>query len=457
MHPHPVHPPADAGGMTVATETNQVTYTGDGSTYFYPTTFKFLADAEIAVKYTPSGGVEELLVRDVDFFVDGAGLDAGGTIQVLPGGDPPAVASKVVIERTVPLTQPTAFRTQGTFSPAVHEDAFDESVFRDQQLDRRVKALESAGAPGSVIAGNGLILSGSTLHVVAGNGVQANADSVDVLFASGGAPAAVTAAAGANTSGGGWRAAFADHSHQASTAAPGAGGVKADNAASAAGSASTLARSDHVHQVLTAAPVSVTKAANATGTAATFARSDHKHDVTTAAAVDLTDSSSAEGSASTLARSDHTHSHGARGGGTLHAAASVSTAGFMSAADKTKLDRWYEGTAQNGTGWGVGAFAVTLVGGIIIADGQALLIEAHVVARQASGGAAVYSYGFAATVYRTGLTHAQLARTVLWEHGGTVAGDLNLFSPSTGFYSLQGNYLGVQLNWSATVFVRATL
>jgi hypothetical protein len=44
------------------------------------------------------------------------------------------------------------------------------------------------------------------------------------------------------------------------------------------------------------------------------------------------------GAAATAARSDHTHGHGDLTGGTLHAVASPSTPGFVSAADKTKLD-----------------------------------------------------------------------------------------------------------------------
>ena len=86
------------------------------------------------------------------------------------------------------------------------------------------------------------------------------------------------------------------------------------------------------------APANVTKSAAAVGNSGTAARSDHKHDVVTAAAVDLTDATNGEGTATSLARSDHTHAHGDRAGGTLHAAATTSVNGFMSAADKTKLD-----------------------------------------------------------------------------------------------------------------------
>lgn len=60
--------------------------------------------------------------------------------------------------------------------------------------------------------------------------------------------------------------------------------------------------------------------------------------ITTAAAVTITDSTNSAGSANSVARSDHGHAHGTRGGGTLHANATTSVAGFMSSTDKTKLD-----------------------------------------------------------------------------------------------------------------------
>jgi hypothetical protein len=48
--------------------------------------------------------------------------------------------------------------------------------------------------------------------------------------------------------------------------------------------------------------------------------------------------SNTAGVATTLSRSDHVHAHGNQSGGTLHAGATTSVAGFLSAADKTKLD-----------------------------------------------------------------------------------------------------------------------
>jgi hypothetical protein len=96
------------------------------------------------------------------------------------------------------------------------------------------------------------------------------------------------------------------------------------------------------------APADVTKAAAAVGTSTLAARQDHKHDVTTATVQTLTDSTNAEGTATSLARSDHTHSHGTRGGGTLHADATTSVSGFLSGADKTKLDNMFFGQRQFG-------------------------------------------------------------------------------------------------------------
>ena len=46
----------------------------------------------------------------------------------------------------------------------------------------------------------------------------------------------------------------------------------------------------------------------------------------------------AEGTSDLAARSDHVHEHGNQAGGSLHAVATQSVAGFMSASDKEKLD-----------------------------------------------------------------------------------------------------------------------
>lgn len=328
--------------MTVPIATSRSTYTGNAATTVFSTGFYFLDPADVVVKLTPSGGVQVVQTLGVHYTVTKpAAVGANGAITMLTA--PPA-SSALVIERTVPIIQDTSFRTQGSFSPAVHEDRFDEQTFIDQQLTRRIADLESAGAAGSVVAGNGLTFSGATLHVGAGAGVQANADDIAVLYGGPADIAAVTAAPAAEGTAN--TAARTNHKHDISTAA--AGAIAIGDAADV-GVATSLARSDHRHSVAApAAPADVTKAPAGTGAAATFARADHKHDVTTAVALELTDSANAEGNATSLSRSNHTHAHGVRSGGTLHAVATKTDAGFMSAADKTKLDGLLAETVSQG-------------------------------------------------------------------------------------------------------------
>lgn len=76
---------------------------------------------------------------------------------------------------------------------------------------------------------------------------------------------------------------------------------------------------------------------NAEGVAETFARADHTHDLPTAAPVDV-GAANAGGASASFSRADHVHSHGNLLGGALHAAATTAVSGFLSAADKTKLD-----------------------------------------------------------------------------------------------------------------------
>lgn len=85
------------------------------------------------------------------------------------------------------------------------------------------------------------------------------------------------------------------------------------------------------------APATITKATAQVGVAATAARADHKHDIATGAPSTI-GSSNVEGTSTSLARADHVHAHGNLGGGSMHAEATTSAAGFMSAADKQKLD-----------------------------------------------------------------------------------------------------------------------
>lgn len=86
------------------------------------------------------------------------------------------------------------------------------------------------------------------------------------------------------------------------------------------------------------APANVTKAAAVVGVATTAARADHKHDIDTGTPVTIS-TANAAGSGTALALANHVHDHGALAGGDRHAVAVAGvSAGFLSAADKAKLD-----------------------------------------------------------------------------------------------------------------------
>lgn len=127
------------------------------------------------------------------------------------------------------------------------------------------------------------------------------------------------------------------------------------------GVAAHWARADHVHAHGELGGDGLHSAAT-TSTAGFLSASDKtKLDGVAAGAAALTSATpaalgtAAVGTASTAARADHVHSHGDLGGGSLHSAATTSVAGFLAAADKSKLDSI--------TGWSTFTPSITLTGG----------------------------------------------------------------------------------------------
>ena len=149
---------------------------------------------------------------------------------------------------------------------------------------------------------------------------------------------AVINAGDAASDGSGDGLSFKNHQHEVDTDAPPA--ASASTAAAGEGVGAGLMRADAAIQVSVAGTLDGLAVGQTTadGSAGGLAPKDHAHAVPAATAVELTDSTSSAGSGGNFVHANHEHAHGARGGATLHAAATPSVAGFMSAADKTKLD-----------------------------------------------------------------------------------------------------------------------
>ncbi len=148
-----------------------------------------------------------------------------------------------------------------------------------------------------------------------------------------------TAVIGVSTS-----AARSDHKHDISTAI--ATGLLTSST-NTEGSATSLARSDHTHEIASGPPSNQTiTSTTSTGVSINFARADHIHTFSTLSPTTI-GITNVEGTSTSFARADHVHSHGAQTDGSLHALViSNSTSGFMSGADKLKLDNIESGATN---------------------------------------------------------------------------------------------------------------
>lgn len=113
--------------------------------------------------------VTSIWVYNSDYTVSG-GSYAPGSITYQAGVCPSNYT--VTIARAVPLTQPTAFRSQGTFNPKIHGNAFDRTEMQVQQ----VQALAASGVPGPTGAtgATGTVSANSGFTLTGGN-ITANA------------------------------------------------------------------------------------------------------------------------------------------------------------------------------------------------------------------------------------------------------------------------------------------
>jgi hypothetical protein len=223
---------------TVPTEVSELEFTGNGATVDFPITFPILDTSDLVVDLTLDGEtVPTTQVEGVDYDVSAA-PSAAPTVTMNVA---PPVDSTLRVRRTVPITQEVNFVTNGPFSPATVTEMADKQTMIAQQLHRRLRAVESAGAAGSVVAGDGLEFDGDVLHVRAGDGIAVSADEVAVDFGDAGDMSRVTkdtAEAGIVN-----QAARIDHKHDISTGDP----VEISDDALSEGTSEQLARADHVH------------------------------------------------------------------------------------------------------------------------------------------------------------------------------------------------------------------
>jgi hypothetical protein len=122
--------------MTVATQSNLITYIGDGAATVFPFYFPVYDAAHIEVRRYNIATGDYTLLSPSGFTVTGVGNENGGSVTI--GGTPVPATDKVIIARIVPLTQDLDLLNQGGFYPENVETEFDLEEMQIQQLDEEL-------------------------------------------------------------------------------------------------------------------------------------------------------------------------------------------------------------------------------------------------------------------------------------------------------------------------------
>jgi len=118
--------------MTIASQTNKVIYTCDGSTVEFPYTFRILEDADIdVILYTIADGTETTLTLTTHYTVSDAGEAAGGNVTTVSTY---SSAYKLILRRGLDYTQETDYVANDPFPAESHETALDKLTMLVQQL-----------------------------------------------------------------------------------------------------------------------------------------------------------------------------------------------------------------------------------------------------------------------------------------------------------------------------------
>ena len=134
--------------MTVNSENNKTTYSGDGATVSFSTGFTFASNGELTVTLvTDSTGAETPWTDGTQYTLTGAGTGSNGTLTVdtSPTDYTPASGETLVIELEPDFTQTTSLPRGGTVSPKdtlepMHDKRVRQLLRLKDQTDLSLKA-----------------------------------------------------------------------------------------------------------------------------------------------------------------------------------------------------------------------------------------------------------------------------------------------------------------------------
>ena len=166
--------------MTISTTASRISHNGNGVTTAFSFPYLFLANADLVVVRVAANGTETTLVLNTDYTLTGAGNDAGGTVTIV--GTAPPSGSRIVIYRSMDLTQEVDYIAGDPFPAETHERALDRLTMIAQQqqdaIDRSAKLSETSTADADTLVANINSLAAIEDDVSAVAGIAANVTTV---------------------------------------------------------------------------------------------------------------------------------------------------------------------------------------------------------------------------------------------------------------------------------------
>jgi len=187
--------------MTVSSELSRVAYATDGITDTFIVPFRFLAASHLQVAHWQND-VTHSLTSGTHYSVTGANDPAGGAVTL---ATVPVAGGQIIITRTVPITQETAYPKNDPFPEAAHERALDKLTMIAQQLadgvSRTIKVPASLSLTGEAFVDVLFQVQSEAAASAANAENSANAAHLNEQAAAASAAAAQASAAAAAASG----------------------------------------------------------------------------------------------------------------------------------------------------------------------------------------------------------------------------------------------------------------
>lgn len=200
---------------TVSASNKSVSYACDGATATYSVNYPFISYAHLVVTATTGAGVVTTLAYTTNWTINATSTTTTATLTLLNAAVDCPSGSTLKIDRTVPLTQPYGFRGQTTYTPSLHERAYDNLEMQIQQVDSKASTIIDGGvltdymtlttaqtATGAKIFQNGLTATGSPTSNKAGVTSTGNGTGAGAVLTGGSSGNGVTASANTTAHGG---------------------------------------------------------------------------------------------------------------------------------------------------------------------------------------------------------------------------------------------------------------